>query len=297
MGRRRMPKTFSKGGEHPGGCALSATGEAGFAGFNGAIIAYGQTGSGKTHTMFGPYGAQAFVEDKEMDFESLGIIPRALQELLDHAKTTAPGLVQLRASYLTASRCAESHANSPGWLADGTQSDSNSKRLVVWGLLPSLVCPINRAIMRDPVLAADGWTYERRALEKHMTRGHGLPKSPVTGERFSSRQVTSNLVVRQLVRQYLPDLGPLEDPLPLIQLLHVWHVQLVLSFLDAKSLGRCECAWPSFLAAADASKIWGQLLQCDFNEESETPRSAYRQLALEALSRPTAGREKSGRFN
>lgn len=496
-------------------------------GFNGAIIAYGQTGSGKTHTMFGPYGAQAFVEDKEMDFESLGTIPRALQELLDHAKTTAPGLVQLRASYvetynetvidllsplrggavvgeqgfqsaamcergdvlylptvtetpvssvqealevmrtgnqnrhqaetkmnrhssrshavfivtvtnrvdqakqrfaqlylvdlagservmktgvqgmqleeakninksllalgqviwalahkqkhipyrdskltqllrnclggnartavmitasmhpenageslsalrfgaraslvqnlarqnvaenaqelkrlldearqdlaelrsccrrlhaeLTASRCAESHANSPGWLADGTQSDSNSKRLVVWGLLPSLVCPINRAIMRDPVLAADGWTYERRALEKHMTRGHGLPKSPVTGERFSSRQVTSNLVVRQLVRQYLPDLGPLEDPLPLIQLLHVWHVQLVLSFLDAKSLGRCECAWPSFLAAADASKIWGQLLQCDFNEESETPRSAYRQLALEALSRPTAG--------
>ena len=32
------------------------------------------------------------------------------------------------------------------------------------------------------------------------------------------------------------------------------QVQLVLSFLDAKSLGRCECAWPSFLAAADASK-------------------------------------------
>lgn len=23
-------------------------------------------------------------------------------------------------------------------------------------------------------------------------------------------------------------------------------------------------------------QIWGQLLQCDFNEESETPRSAYR---------------------
>ncbi|CAK9064714.1 Kinesin heavy chain [Durusdinium trenchii] len=110
-----------------------------------------------------------------------------LKRLLDEARQD---LAELRSccrrlhAELTASRCAES------WLADGTQSDSNSKRLVVWGLLPSLVCPINRAIMRDPVLAADGWTYERRALEKHMTRGHGLPKSPVTGERFSSRQVT-----------------------------------------------------------------------------------------------------------
>lgn len=35
---------------------------------------------------------------------------------------------------------------------------------------------------RDPVLAADGWTYERRALEKYMARPgvHGLPKSPAT---------------------------------------------------------------------------------------------------------------------
>ena len=35
---------------------------------------------------------------------------------------------------------------------------------------------------RDPVLAADGWTYERRALEKYMARPscHGLPKSPAS---------------------------------------------------------------------------------------------------------------------
>lgn len=56
--------------------------------------------------------------------------------------------------------------------------DCQGKRLVVWGLLPSLVCPINRGIMRDPVLAADGWTYERTAVVKHMARGR-WPKSPV----------------------------------------------------------------------------------------------------------------------
>lgn len=489
-------------------------------GFNGAIIAYGQTGSGKTHTMFGPSGAQAFVQDKEMDFESLGIIPRALQELLEYAKNTQ-GLVQLRASYvetynetvidllsplrggaivgeqglqesaamreqgdvlylptvtetpvtsvveamevmrignrnrhqaetkmnrhssrshavfivtvtnrvdpakqrfaqlylvdlagservmktgvqglqlveakninksllalgqviwalahkqkhvpyrdskltqllrnclggnartavmitasmhvdnageslsalrfgaraslvqnmarqnvaenarelkklleqarqdlvqlrsccrrlqaeLTASRCLSEPE-------PGSEGNGFSKRLMVWALLPSLVCPINRAIMRDPVLAADGWTYERRALEKFMASNHhGLPKSPVTGDRFSTRQVTPNHVVRQLVNQHLPDLGPLEDPLPFIQLLHVWHVQLILSFLDAKSLGRCESAWPSFLAAAETSEVWVQLLHHDFNEESDTPRKAYRELVLEALSRQPA---------
>lgn len=487
-------------------------------GFNGAIIAYGQTGSGKTHTMFGPQGAQAFVQDKELDMETLGIIPRALQELLEYAKNTQ-GLVQLRASYvetynetvidllsplrggavvgeqglqsaamreqgevlylptvtetpvtslheamevmrignrnrhqaetkmnrhssrshavfivtvtnrvdpskqrfgqlylvdlagservmktgvqglqleeakninksllalgqviwalahkqkhipyrdskltqllrnclggnartvvmITASMHTENAGESLSALRFGARASlvqnlarqnvaenarelkklleqaredlsqlraccrrlqaeltasrvlsnepgspcgersSSARRLMLWGLLPSLVCPITRAVMRDPVLAADGWSYERRALEKYMARSdlRGLPKSPVTGDRFSTRQVTPNLVLRQLISQHLPELGPLEDPLPLIQLLHVWHVQLILSFLDAKSLARCESAWPSFLAAADSSEVWVQLLQNDFNEESDTPRKAYGVLALEALA-------------
>ena len=36
---------------------------------------------------------------KEMEPDTLGIIPRALQELLDYSKKT-DGLVQLRASYV-----------------------------------------------------------------------------------------------------------------------------------------------------------------------------------------------------
>ena len=46
------------------------------------------------------------------------------------------------------------------------------------------------------------------------------------------------------------------------------QVQLILSFLDAKSLGRCESAWPSFLAAAETSEVgkpWG------WQEESQGP--------------------------
>lgn len=504
-------------------------------GFNGAIIAYGQTGSGKTHTMLGPSGAKAFINDDEVEFESLGIIPRALQELLDYA-AASEGLVQLRASYveiynehvidllspvkggfvvrdqaqssyaamreqaqvlylptvtetpvgsvrealevmrtgnknrhqaetkmnrhssrshavfivtvtnsvdqsrqkfaqlylvdlagservkktevkgaqleeagninksllalgqviwslahkqkhvpyrdskltqllrnclggnartaimiaasphqdnanesmsalrfgqraslvenvarenvaenvqelkrlleraredlhelrghcrrLQAELCAAQTADllqaEPAGRSCAPASSSEmlqgitAKRLMVWGLLPSLVCPINRAIMREPVVAADGWTYERLALERHFARaGRAMPISPVTGQRLCTRHFTPNLVVKHLVAQHLPDLAPPEVPLPLLQLLHIWHVQLVLAFLDGRSLARCECAWSSFLAASDASQAWPKLLALDFPDASSSatetvaPRARYaeqRRLAVQ----------------
>jgi hypothetical protein len=147
-----------------------------------------------------------------------------------------------------------------------------ARRLLVWGLLPSLVCPINRAIMRDPVVAADGWTYERLAIEKLFTRaGRGMPVSPVTAQRMCTRHLVQNNVVKQLITHHMPDLAPPEVRLPTVQLLHVWHVQLILSYLDGKSLGRCEMAWSSFLAAAEASNSWAKLLQKEFSKELEAP--------------------------
>ena len=41
----------------------------------------------------------------------------------------------------------------------------------------ALVCPIGMELMCDPVVAADGFTYERRDIEKHFEthrRGEGL---------------------------------------------------------------------------------------------------------------------------
>jgi hypothetical protein len=34
------------------------------------------------------------------------------------------------------------------------------------------VCPITMEVMRDPVIAADGHTYEREAIENWLRRGH-----------------------------------------------------------------------------------------------------------------------------
>eukprot|EP00933_Yihiella_yeosuensis_P052495 TRINITY_DN50589_c0_g1_i1.p1 TRINITY_DN50589_c0_g1~~TRINITY_DN50589_c0_g1_i1.p1 ORF type:complete len:683 (+),score=109.26 TRINITY_DN50589_c0_g1_i1:39-2087(+) len=173
--------------------------------------------------------------------------------------------------------------------SEGPLQNLTARKLFVWGLLPSLVCPIGQAIMRDPVLAADGWTYERTAIERHITRaGRLMPVSPVTGCRLSTRQVMPNLVVKQLVRNHMPDLGPPEVPLPMFLRLHCWHVHIVLSFLDARSLARCECAWSSFVAASVDSKAWQNLLALNFEAQAtdaepmsaRSARSRYAHLKL-----------------
>lgn len=40
------------------------------------------------------------------------------------------------------------------------------------------ICPITHEIMKDPVIAGDGFTYERKAIEEHFNRQGG--KSPMT---------------------------------------------------------------------------------------------------------------------
>merc|ERR1712087_495516 len=162
----------------------------------------------------------------------------------------------------------------------GPLQSLTAKRLVIWGLLPSLVCPLQRAIMRDPVVAADGWTYERRAIEKHYVRaGRGMPLSPITGERMTTRHLMPNNVVNKLIKAHMPDLAPLEVGLPMIQLLHVWHVQIILSFLDGVSLARCEQAWSSFLAAAGSSPVWAKLLMLEFSCTAGSASSDGNQFA------------------
>ena len=49
--------------------------------------------------------------------------------------------------------------------------------------LPSTICPITLESMRDPCIAADGHSYERKALEKWLKHSS---LSPVTGLRLVS---------------------------------------------------------------------------------------------------------------
>jgi len=63
-------------------------------------------------------------------------------------------------------------------------------------LSSDLMCPILHELMREPVLAADGFTYERQAISKWMT-GHNT--SPMTGLPLGHRYLTQNYVLKRII--------------------------------------------------------------------------------------------------
>ena len=62
-------------------------------------------------------------------------------------------------------------------------------------------CPITHEPMVDPVSAADGQTYERKAIERWFGKcGAGeWPLSPLTGEPLKDKTLRPNLLARALV--------------------------------------------------------------------------------------------------
>ena len=56
-------------------------------------------------------------------------------------------------------------------------------------------------LMKDPVIAADGISYERNAIEDWLARGSG--SSPMTGAPLPHQHLTPNLAVRSAVEVML----------------------------------------------------------------------------------------------
>ena len=67
-----------------------------------------------------------------------------------------------------------------------------------------LVCPITMELMEDPVIAADGHTYERSAIEQVFARAplHVHPRSPIAGIPLVSRVLIPNVAVRSMCREF-----------------------------------------------------------------------------------------------
>jgi len=61
-------------------------------------------------------------------------------------------------------------------------------------------CPISHDLFMDPVLASDGFTYERSCLEEWWRRQG--PKSPMTGKLLSDATLRANLAARALCDEY-----------------------------------------------------------------------------------------------
>ncbi len=73
-----------------------------------------------------------------------------------------------------------------------------------------LVCPISQEVMLDPVIAADGFTYERVMIEgwfRSLTRQRVPITSPNTRERLSSLTLVPNRQIRSLIRDTIEDMS------------------------------------------------------------------------------------------
>ena len=68
-------------------------------------------------------------------------------------------------------------------------------------------CPITQELMRDPVVTADGQTYEREAIEKWLVlqQTRQLPgTSPLTGEPLAHTNLVPNVALRVMIRETHP---------------------------------------------------------------------------------------------
>ena len=63
-------------------------------------------------------------------------------------------------------------------------------------LSSAFACPITHELMRDPVVTADGMTYERTAIERWLIQ-HDT--SPLTGTRLPHTQVIPNVLMRSVI--------------------------------------------------------------------------------------------------
>mmetsp|Transcript_14573 Transcript_14573/g.35177 ORF Transcript_14573/g.35177 Transcript_14573/m.35177 type:complete len:86 (-) Transcript_14573:501-758(-) len=64
----------------------------------------------------------------------------------------------------------------------------------------AFVCPITQVVMTDPVMALDGHTYERSAIERWFQQGRLT--SPVTNLRLPATTLVPNHALRGAVMAY-----------------------------------------------------------------------------------------------
>lgn len=132
-------------------------------------------------------------------------VPVGAVSALPEATTTSPLLVQASASVLTSA--------SPADAAGSLLSPPRSNTATPLPCPPELLCPLTKRIMTDPVFCADGYTYERSAIEQHIASQQELlahigmadsarVTSPLTKQPLESTQLFPNRAIQAALASY-----------------------------------------------------------------------------------------------
>ncbi|XP_074564821.1 U-box domain-containing protein 21-like [Curcuma longa] len=109
---------------------------------------------------------------------------------------------------------------------------------------PHFRCPISLELMKDPVTACTGITYDRHSIEGWLQRGHTT--CPVTHQELRSDELLPNLVLTRMIQSWCDahrDVGVEHIPTPKIPLSSPQAEELLseLAFFGRRrDAGRCE---------------------------------------------------------
>ncbi len=80
---------------------------------------------------------------------------------------------------------------------------SNSESEIVFSFPEDFNCPITCEVMIDPVITADGHTYERKAIEDWFSRQkNGTVTNPMTNEPLENAKLIPNIALRSVIEHY-----------------------------------------------------------------------------------------------
>ena len=87
-------------------------------------------------------------------------------------------------------------------------------------------CPITHEVMQDPVVTADGQSYERSAIQQWFDMGHRT--SPATNARLPHMTLTPNRILKSLIQAHTEQTTKLQKR---DQYIIIWLIQRVNNFL------------------------------------------------------------------
>lgn len=77
---------------------------------------------------------------------------------------------------------------------------TNSFVLPMNGNVPcEFTCPITQEIMKDPVVLADGHSYERNSIQRWLIKSD---KSPMTNVWLKDKTMRPNIALKNLIQDY-----------------------------------------------------------------------------------------------
>ena len=134
------------------------------------------------------------VRDEEGIWSSEALVSPVTGQALAHTRLTSE--TTLRKLIAAASAKAEAAAEADSKAAASLQAQAT---------ISELRCPLTLSIFRDPVIAADGFAYERRAVEEHIRVSqqrspHQPVRSPMTNAALAHTQLRPSKRLRRLVQ-------------------------------------------------------------------------------------------------